>query len=84
MHFAYSSGNAAQRLWKVDNNIKAIYHYHDENLITVNGVTNTSINEEYYSYFVIKDLDNNKTEIIISGDYSSVITNGSAGILYFN
>ena len=72
MYFAASadsaSGNISQRWYIIDNQIKVIYHYYDENVITVNGVSNTLISDDYDSYFTTINSANNSSETIISAN----------------
>ena len=60
----------ASRWYNVPGDIKLVFHYKNEYKVTVNNVADTSIDEEFDTYFVDKTTEN-KTVTTISNNYSS-------------
>ncbi len=60
----------ASRWYNVPGDIKLVFHYKNEYKVTVNNVADTSIDEEFDTYFVDKPTEN-KTVTTISNNYSS-------------
>ena len=71
---ASSSGDAndlALRVINIPGDIDIVFHYTNEHTITVSGVDDVTINEDYDTYFTNKDATNKIMETIISNDYSN-------------
>lgn len=68
---AGNTNSMASRWFNVPGDIKVVIHYHNEHTITVSGVDDVTINEEYDTYFTNKDATNKIMETIISNDYSN-------------
>ena len=71
---ASSAGNTksmASRWSNVTGDIKVVFHFKNELSITLNGVEDASISEDFDTYFTTKDTTNNTVQSVIVGSYTN-------------
>ena len=69
-YFASGNPRLATRWYSVKRDLNVIFHYFNEHTLTVNGILDTNISEDYDAIFTTKNAGAKSTSTIISNDYT--------------